>query len=52
MTVLVILCSIWGGGGGGGGVTVSVCRGRGGHLGANEPTVSLKCFFFGSEEAP
>ena len=25
---------------------------RGGHLGANEPTVALKCFFFGSEEAP
>ena len=24
---------------------------RGGHLGANEPTVALKCFFF-SEEAP
>ena len=26
---------------------------RGGHLGANEPTVALKCCcFFGSEEAP
>ena len=25
---------------------------RGGHLVTNKPTVALKCFIFGSEEAP